>query len=36
MDYPETLPKHPKTESFNLNDPRFTLRSKLAYYQFEE
>ena len=36
MDYPETLPKHPKTESFNLNDPRFTLRSKLAYYHNDE
>lgn len=35
-DYPEFLPKHPKTESFNFNDPRFTLRERLAYYHDDE
>ena len=35
-DYPEFLPKHVKTESFNLNDIRFTLRERLAYYHNDE
>lgn len=36
LDYPEFLPKHVKTESFNLNDARFTLRERLAYYHNDE
>lgn len=36
LDYPEFLPKHVKTESFNLNDARFTLRERLAYYHDNE
>lgn len=36
LNYPEFLPKHAKTESFNLNDARFTLRDRLAYYHDDE
>lgn len=34
--YPRSLGKHVKTDSFNFNDPRFSLRNHLAYYHNDE
>lgn len=36
MDFPAHLEKHKKTEHFNLEDERFMLRNRLAYFHEDE
>ena len=36
LNYPASLEKHKKAETFNLDDKRFRLRSSLAYFHDNE